>query len=463
MRSGIAGVVLCIATVAGVVVGCGATPSDDTSGGADSSAPVTFAPGEDDGFFLFPEPVARDGLRPADIAVDWMEREIDLIQREQLSAPVATRVLAYTSLALDTAVALVVADEEPLDIDGLVLPERPAGPLDAGVAGTVATAEVTRNLVPTADGQRQSELLVQQHLERIASQTDMDLGPSIRLGEQVAGAVLAMAGVDGYDIIATDVPNFEARPGTWQPTAPEYRLASEPEWGDLRPLVVSDADCPVPDPIAFSEVPGSPFWEQVVAPYEASNSVTDEQRDIVRHWSDQVGLTFTPAGHWVHILAAEIDADGTSGSVSLDQAARQFALLSLVQADTFIATWKVKYRVMLERPVTYVQRLIDPEWLPFLTTPPHPEYPSGHSAGSTAAATVLATMLGERSFTDTTHDRIGWEPRSFASFTDAADEASKSRLYGGIHYPMASEAGVAQGRCMATTALVRLGITGPGR
>jgi membrane-associated phospholipid phosphatase len=196
-----------------------------------------------------------------------------------------------------------------------------------------------------------------------------------------------------------------------------------------------------------------------MVPYEASNNITDEQQEIVRHWSDRVGLTFTPAGHWVHILAAQIDADGTAGRVSLDQAARQFALLSLVQSDTFIANWKVKYRVMLERPVTYVQRLIDPEWLSFLPTPPHPEYPSGHSASSASAAAVLVTMLGERPFTDTTHDRIGWAPRSFESFAAAANEASMSRLYGGIHYPMATEAGAAQGRCLAATALDRLGIT----
>ncbi len=66
----IAGVVLCIVAMAGVIVGCG------TAGGGGSSAPVTFAPGEDDEFFLFPGPVARDGSRPADVAVDWMDREL---------------------------------------------------------------------------------------------------------------------------------------------------------------------------------------------------------------------------------------------------------------------------------------------------------------------------------------------------------------------------------------------------
>jgi len=116
----------------------------------------------------------------------------------------------------------------------------------------------------------------------------------------------------------------------------------------------------------------------------------------------------------------------------------------------------VKYRTNLLRPVTYIQRLVDPDWLPFLPTPPFPEYPSGHSSGSAASATVLTELLGDRAFTDTTHDRIGWAPRQFDSFADAAAEASQSRLYAGIHYPMGLRAGADQGRCIAGTALTRL-------
>jgi hypothetical protein len=434
-------------------VGCGST------GPAES---VVFPNTDDDEFFLFPEPEPRDGSGESDIVLDWIDRELDLIQREQLSAPVAARVLAYTSLALDSAISLANGSD-PLDIRGLELPDPPSARVDAGAAATVAISMVTQNLVPTPDGLRQSELLERKHLEQLTSQTDLDLGPSIQLGTDVAAAVVARAAGDGYDLISTDFNGPEPVAGVWRPTPPVYALAIEPEWGRLDPLVVSDTDCPVPDPVDFSEMPGSPFWDQAMVPFEASSAITDQQKQIVRHWSDRTGLTFTPAGHWVHILGAQTEADQESGTVPLADAARQFAVLSIVQSDVFIANFGVKYGVMLERPVTYIQRLADPDWLPFLPTPPHPEYPSGHSAGSAAAAVVLADMLGERSFTDTVHDRIGWESQSYTSFAEAADEASKSRIHAGIHYPMATEAGAGQGACIAATALERFGVDTPGR
>lgn len=90
--------------------------------------------------------------------------------------------------------------------------------------------------------------------------------------------------------------------------------------------------------------------------------------------------------------------------------------------------------------------LVDPAWLPQLVTPPFPEHPSGHSVQSGAALTVLTDLFGDRyRFTDHTHDDRGLPPRSFRSFSDAAQEAAISRLYGGIHFRPAIELGLAQG------------------
>ena len=97
-------------------------------------------------------------------------------------------------------------------------------------------------------------------------------------------------------------------------------------------------------------------------------------------------------------------------------------------------------------------------WRSRVTTPPFPTYPSGHSTGSSAAATVLTALLGEQSFTDTAGEFEGYAPRSFPSFAAAAEEASISRLYGGIHFPMDLEAGKLQGECIGSVALGRLGL-----
>ena len=101
------------------------------------------------------------------------------------------------------------------------------------------------------------------------------------------------------------------------------------------------------------------------------------------------------------------------------------------------------------RPVTYIQRVIDPKWQPLLITPPFPEYPSGHSTQSSAAAMVLTSAFGaDYAFEDATHANDGLPSRGFPSFEAAADEAGISRLYGGIHFRSAIERGLAQGRCV---------------
>lgn len=106
------------------------------------------------------------------------------------------------------------------------------------------------------------------------------------------------------------------------------------------------------------------------------------------------------------------------------------------------------------RPITYLQARVDPGWggsqrpLP-VVTPPFPEYPSGHSVQSAAAAHVLTDLFGDHhAFTDNTHEDRGLPARSFPSFHAAAEEAAISRLYGGIHFRPAIVDGLAQGACI---------------
>jgi membrane-associated phospholipid phosphatase len=139
------------------------------------------------------------------------------------------------------------------------------------------------------------------------------------------------------------------------------------------------------------------------------------------------------------------------------QAAQVLAVLGLALSDAFVTFWSSKFEINLLRPVTYIQQYLDqPQWKPLLTTPPFPEYPSGHSVGSGAAAEVLEALLGPGQFTDQTHVLRGQKASSFPSFRAAADEAGISRLYGGIHYRDAIEQGLAQGRCVGQTVMNRL-------
>ena len=140
-----------------------------------------------------------------------------------------------------------------------------------------------------------------------------------------------------------------------------------------------------------------------------------------------------------------ISRRGLPLEVSVDMMAR----LGVAMADAFIGCWHEKTEYNLLRPVTYIRRVIDKGWTPLLNTPPFPEYPSGHSTVSGAAATVLTAALGENyAYEDFTHEREGLDGRAYGSFWDAAQEAGISRLYGGIHFRAAIEQGLAQGRCI---------------
>jgi hypothetical protein len=151
----------------------------------------------------------------------------------------------------------------------------------------------------------------------------------------------------------------------------------------------------------------------------------------------------TPGGHWLAIA----ETVTRKKKLAMMPTVEAYALTSFAVSDGFISCWDEKYRSNMIRPETVINKLIDPKWTPFLQTPPFPEYTSGHSVISAAAATVLTSLVGDNiAFTDSTELKYGHGVRSFKSFMDAADEASVSRLYGGIHYRSALDNGQMQGK-----------------
>ena len=125
--------------------------------------------------------------------------------------------------------------------------------------------------------------------------------------------------------------------------------------------------------------------------------------------------------------------------------------------DAFISCWDEKWNTLVVRPETLINQYYDEEWFPLLQTPPFPEYTSGHSVISGAAAVILTDIFGDNfDFVDTTEVAYGLPERSYTSFIHASEEAAISRLYGGIHYMMAIEEGVKQGRAVGNKVIERL-------
>lgn len=421
---------------------------------------------------LYPDPVIRTTGHAADPVVDWIDLHLDLIRREVLAPPYATRMVAHTALALQVAGSLADPSDEPIsitDVDGtglLRLPDPadfvPVGAdetvLNPVVTGAVAAAEVTRGFVPSAAAQRSISVLEAQQVAAELGEGDHRSDPSVQLGLAVADAITGRASRDGFDGIDANPPRPAAGPGGWRPTPPDFLFALEPGWGNVAPLLVGPTECPVADPVVFDSLPGSSFHAEAMAVFDLDANLTDHQRTTAKYWDDRAGASFTPTGHWVHILGAQLDVDSSGPEPpTRASAARAYATLGVATGDAFIATWKAKYDTDVLRPITYLRDHVDPGWRPFLRTPNHPSYPSGHSVGSWAAAEVLTATIGDRAFTDTAHsDKTTWGDRSYQSFGEAAAEASESRRLGGIHYPMDSEAGDLLGQCVASLVVERI-------
>jgi hypothetical protein len=272
---------------------------------------------------------------------------------------------------------------------------------------------------------------------------------SLERGRHVAAAVFEWSKSDGgHEGYLQNFPPYvpPVGPGLWDPTPPGFLPALQPYWGRNRCLAITGgADCPPGDHPPYSEDPGSAFQGEALEVYEVAQNLTPEQDEIARFWSDDPGQTPTPPGHSISITTQVL----RSQDASLAAAAEAYAKVGIAVCDAFVACWHQKYAYNLLRPVTFIQQLIDPDWLPILVTPPFPEYPSGHSVQSGAAFQALTDLFGEGyAFVDHTHDARGFAPRSFRSFLEAADEAAISRLYGGIHFRAAIVNGVEQGKCI---------------
>ena len=183
---------------------------------------------------------------------------------------------------------------------------------------------------------------------------------------------------------------------------------------------------------------------------KSSHDRTSDQTQAAYFWSDFSG-TVTPPGHWTQITLAL----AASNRLVLSDKVRLFALVHVALADAAIACWDAKYFYDSWRPVTAINALkvgarsdgSDSAWEPLLPTPAHPEYVSGHSAFSGAAAEVLRRWFGRDDLPfDVESDTVPDVRRHFPTLTAAAREIGMSRIWGGIHFRSADIDGAELGR-----------------
>ncbi len=411
------------------------------------------------------------GAYSSAVATDWFSLALQLTQQTPgFSPPVASRALAYLALALYESVLPGMPGHNSLAGQLNELSSLPWAQPDEALhwpsVANAALATMTRLMYSNASAENKARIDLLERTMALKYGQDFEpatLSPDISNRSETFGKLMAMAlmtwartdgGHEAWGPLRRGQPTYvpPGGPGQWSATPPAFAPALLPRWGDNRPFVLKSAsDCPAPAPPPYSEDPGSVFYRDAQEVYRISRQATQEQRQAALYWADDPVKTPTPAGHWVFIANDLLK----SRKADLAHAAQTLAQLNLAMADAFIAAWATKYARNVVRPVTYVQLAIDSNWVPTLMdTPPFPEYPSGHSVQSSAAAGVLAHVFGaDTGFTDNTHNDRGWGPRSFRSFLAAADEAARSRLYAGIHFGFGVSGGQTQGRCVAQRVL----------
>lgn len=383
----------------------------------------------------------------------------DVMVFDIFSPPQASRVYAYAHIAAYEAARYHDSSWRALlpQLNDKQSVTPPADFVDGRLAAVVALQEVSIAMLYSYG---KMEAWQQDWLESIQPFYDETTwASSLRLGKQVAQSILAYANKDGFNKIRA-LPRYVVthNEGQWKPTPPGYMDAIEPNWHKLRSFTLYQADQfkPIP-PTPYSQDADSRFYSEMLEVYQAVNALTPEEKDIASFWDCNPYVAYTqghfmmgnkkitPGGHWMGI--AQIACKESNRSFVA--ASGILAHTAIALADGFISCWDEKYRSNYIRPETAINQMHDPQWQPLLQTPPFPEYTSGHSVISTAAATVLTAYFGPSfEYDDTVEVPFGLPVRHYTSFLAAAEEAAISRLYGGIHFRPAIENGVLQGRAV---------------
>ncbi len=439
----------------------------------------------------------RDPLAGETIVAIWNEAALEGIREASVPAPIAARALAIVNTAMYDAWAAY--DPVASGTDGTSRLRQPESERTAanerraiGIAAFYALRDVSA--VPMAD------VTLLQTGQLIGTNDAPE-----RVGKAAADAVLASRHNDGSNQLgdlhkgsysdytgyrSTNTASYTRDSSYWQPlliyndaggfTTQHFLV---PHWGRVTPFAI--------DPAAFiSSFPGpvpadSPqFRQQAQDIVDISAHLTDERKTIAEYWADGM-MTDSPPGHWVRFGIWISKRDRHDAATD----ARMFFALSNALLDASIVCWRAKRANDSVRPITAIHtlfahkkiyawagpgkgaRFIDGSaWRPYqspqIVTPAFPEFFSGHSTFSAAAAEVLRRFTGSDDFGDSYTQAPGtslFEPGvparsvtlSWPTFSAAADQAGLSRRYGGIHFETGDLAGRRAGRAIGATTFER--------
>lgn len=397
-----------------------------------------------------------------------------VMMHDVVNPPAACRFYSY---AMMSAYSIVAAHNNEIPDAGSFIRSYPGIAVhDSGrvydyrIAAVYSILETGKLMLP-------SGFMLEKDEERLLQLFKKDKVPdsiirnSVAVAIDVARQTVQWSRPDGYGKLSTRIRYTPTKgDGYWYPTPPAYIEAVEPHWKTIRPMIIDSCNQFVPlPPVPFSKDSASAFYALNKEVRDIGINLNTEQRLIASFWDcnpfavstyGHMAIGFkkiTPGGHWMNIAGIA----ARKAQLDFDKTVLLHAVAAVTMMDAFISCWDAKYLTNRIRPETYINRYMDVKWKPLLQTPPFPEYTSGHSVVSTAAATVLTYMLGDNfAYDDNSEEMFEIPTRKFTSFQAASQEAAISRLYGGIHYRDAIDNGVIQGRKVGEKVLEKIKAAG---
>jgi hypothetical protein len=406
-------------------------------------------------------PVPSDAASySADVVTSWLTMQLKLTQTTPASPVLPPRRFAYTGIALYESIVPGLAGYQSIASQLNGLPALPTVTPNVSyywpACANAALAAMNRNFHPTTSAANKVSI---DSLE--AANTDLyqkerpadELARSAEFGKQIAASVFEWSKSDGNDNATPYV--LPVGIGLWVPTPPAFAAAAFPNWGKSRPIVSgSDTGADQGAPTPYSTDPASAYYTQVKEVYDIAQNLTAEQRTIALFWADNPDGKSFSSGHWPSILNQVLMIQKSK----LDVAAVAFAQVGISMSEAGISLFKGKYLYNGLRPITYIRTVMNqPNWNALFATPAHPEYPSGHAVSSAAAAQALTLLFGANyQFADNSYNSVGFSPRFFNSFEEAAVEAGNSRVYAGLHYRKSCDLSIVQGKIIANNVAQKL-------
>ncbi|MEO6133154.1 MAG: vanadium-dependent haloperoxidase [Saprospiraceae bacterium] len=395
---------------------------------------------------------------------------LEIAMEDGFSPPIASRVYVYPHIAYYITIQKFYPDSLPSitgQLNGMT-------PLDS-IKTQGAQAELTAILAFCKIAKKvifSEHYMAEMEESFINKAKEGGLNSSVieaskQCSDEIRNHLIAWISKDNYVETRTmDRWTSTKQQGKWIETPDDYIAGLEPNWSKLRPLLLDSVSIYKSTPLpSYNPEKNSEFYKMVNEVYLHSKELDDKKKAIAMFWDDNpnsseyhghlVVIThkISPPGHWLNIISQISRKDNSS----LFRTTKAYTYSAIAMYDAIISCWYEKYKTNLVRPITYIQENIDINWKPLIQTPPFPEYPSGHSATSAAAATVLTNIYGDNyNFSDSTEVLFEQPVRSFTSFHDAAWEVSLSRFYAGIHYMNGVLEGNKQGNFIGQLVMAKL-------